>query len=438
MTTNPSFFDSDSERAVLGAALLDNACIETLRPILLSDDFYTQSHRVLWDICLELSQNRGDNKNPVDIITVNNAARSLGADIDAAYIAGLSSATPSSANVEHYANIVKKQSMRRQLYLANREAAQKLKDGTSEPADIAGELSKRSGDISVSSCNRHYVSIGSLIPGTIKQIEYYNKHSGELMGCSLGLDSIDDITMGARQEDYIVIGARPSVGKTSLMMTMANRIAIDKNISTGIFSAEMSKEAINERQVCTFAKVSSRRMRMGHISPSQFQRLQDSCAKIYSAPMYIDDTPNISLSQFRASARRMIYEHGVKIIFIDYLTLINAEKPKMPRWEQISYISREIKCFCREAKIPIVALSQLKREAEGKRPNLSDLRESGAIEQDADIIFFLHRPKEPDINAEIIETELICSKQRNGPIGVINLNFIPEYTTFEDKPEAER
>ena len=426
--TKPTFFDSDAELSVLGSSILDNSCIEVLRESLKPEDFYTQYNLLIWGIILSLTHD----KKPVDIITLNDEVRNKGLDISPAYIASLTSNTVSSANVSFYADIVKKHSMRRAMYKKLHESLVSLRDTTNDPASIALDVSKSASDIATSTAQCDYKTMGEIIPQSLAKMEQWVKHPDSLSGLPTGLRSIDDMTSGYEPDDFIILAARPSLGKSSLLLTCADSLAVDQNIPTAIFSCEMSAKALNMREISMRSRISSRKMKLGHISPSMMNNIQTACGAIYSAPLYINDTSNIKLSSFKASARKLIFEKGVKIIFIDYLTLMDAEQPKLPRWEQVSYISRELKAFARDFHIPVVALSQLKRDAEGKQPNLADLRESGALEQDGDIIFFLHRPKPPELNAEIVEMELICAKQRNGPVGLTKINYLTTITKFED------
>ena len=428
MIDNPGFYDIEAEKAILGSVLVDNSCIYDIQSQLKPSDFYEASNAMLWSIFVGKAEKRW----PIDIISVIDSIKSEGFGIDQQYVYGISNSVFSSANVDYYVRIVKDKAVKRELWRINATSAEDLVQGNKPGIEIANDLEQKAGDIATSNQVGSYVKIGTVLPQTINKIKFYQEHPDELLGLPSGFKSIDNILGGIRDEDYVILGARPSVGKSAMMQSMFDSLAIDLNIPVGVFSCEMSKESINERQVFSRSGITKRRIKMGHLRPDQYGRIEEACTKIHQAPIYIDDTPNIPLSLFRSSARKMIRNEGVKIIFIDYLTLIDSEKPSLKGWEQVSHISRQLKCFCRETHVPIVALSQLKREAQGKRPNLADLRESGAIEQDADIIFFLHREKEPEINAEIIETELICAKQRNGPVGTIKLNFYPELVKFED------
>jgi replicative DNA helicase len=233
-----------------------------------------------------------------------------------------------------------------------------------------------------------------------------------------------------------VIGARPSVGKTALALTMAANMAIHNKFPVGFFTLEMSSMALMQRMLASEARIRSNSLRSGFLKPSDFHKLTEAASKIYEAPLYIEDTPSLRLLDLRALARRMRHQFNVSIIFIDYLTLITSENRELARHEQIAEISRSLKALARELDIPVVALSQVRRESEGKQPNLADLRESGSIEQDADVVIFLHRERlSADDQEELprnIETDLIVAKQRNGPVGSMKIAFIPEYTKFEN------
>jgi len=427
--------NAEAEQACIGAILIDFDSIEDVLAIIKPEDFYVNANREVFAGIVSLH----GKKEKADLVTLTNELRTLGT-LDRAggpgYIANLTSVTPSSANIVHYAQIVKNLSMRRALIRELGDALVNVMDDTQDPATIALDVSKNAGDIATSTAQCDYITMGSVVPHSLAKMEEWVKHPDSLSGLPTGLKSIDDMTSGYEEGDLIVFAARPGQGKTSMALTCADSLAVDQKIPTAFFSCEMSAKALNMREISMRSRISSRRMKLGHISPSMMSNIQTACASIFTAPLYINDTSNIKLSSFKASARKLVYEKGVKIIFIDYLTLINAEQPKLPRWEQVSYISRELKGFARDFKVPIVALSQLKREAEGKQPNLSDLRESSSIEQDADIIYFLHRPKPPELNAESVEMELICAKQRNGPVGLTKINYLTTITKFEDMDQG--
>jgi replicative DNA helicase len=775
--TNPSFFDSDSERAVLGAVLIDNSCIEVLRPILIPDDFYEQTHRLLWTICLDLAHD----KKPVDLITINEEARRRENDISPAYIAGLTSVTPSSANVEHYANIIKDKSIRRSVFSGVKGLMVELKEGTRSGLEVATDIEKVASDIANTAAPQGYVKIGTLIEPAVKRIERYKKTPGDLRGVTSGFNSIDRILMGIpKEESYVIISARASIGKaqplnakiktvdnwklmkdivvgdklasidgnesivqgvypqgekdiykvtfsdgrtveccdehlwqigrwdwdndrvyatwkikellkakrnrrrfyvpeisgsfgvdkdiiinpwllgfligdgsltgntiafttsdtevldkvnsivnplmkvtkngkydyriiwskhkriatpvfdaikalglfgtycynkfipsnylnasfdariallnglissdgdvsingtigysttskrlandvcelvyslggiascksrfthftykgeyktgaesyrinillplkykdrvlflprhrerlradrtkenrlsimsidfvrrdmaqcimvshpsheyitdgyvpthnTAIMMAMAEGMAIRDKIPVGIFSLEMSKDSLTDRSIANVSEIGANKIKSGWIKQSDVETICGAGVELYQAPIFISDVPGMRMSLIRAQARRMVYADKVKAIFIDHFSLIGTEpgNMKLPRWQERSIVSKELKNLNRELKIPIILLCQLGRGAEGKEPSLADLRETGSLEEDGDIIMFLNRERNQDLDAEVLETDLIIAKNRNGPTGRIKLDYFPKITKFKDKP----
>jgi replicative DNA helicase len=350
--------------------------------------------------------------------------------------------TPSSANVEYYAKILQEMSIRRNLIKLSGLVTSRAYDETSETGLILDEIQSRIFDITQSKKTATYHSIRDLIPEVITKIEQLSNNPNAFSGIPSGLTDLDAMTSGFQDSEFIVIGARPSVGKTALALTTASHIAINLRIPTAFFSLEMSEHALMNRIISSEARVSGEKIRTGRLSSADLNDLMDAAGRIYEAPLYIVDMPNMKLLELRTMARRLVLERQVKIIFIDYITLITHENSDLPRWEQISSISRSLKSLARELQIPIVALSQLKREAEGKQPNLADVRESGSIEQDADLILFLHRERElnktADQRSEQIETELIVAKQRNGPIGKANVWFKPNLAKFVNMERHDR
>jgi replicative DNA helicase len=336
--------------------------------------------------------------------------------------------------VEYYAKIVRECAVRRNLIRLSNEVVARSHDESIESSQILDEAQKKLFEITEHRQSVAYKSVKELLPETISTIERYYKTKSAYTGIPSGFSELDTMTSGFQNSEFVVIGARPSMGKTALALSMAGHMTIKEKIPIGFFSLEMADMAIMQRIVSSEAKISSTQIRQGFIKPSDFQNLMDAAGRIYEAPLYIVDEPNMKLLDLRTMARRMHSECGIKAVFIDYLTLVTHENADMPRWEQISSISRSLKALARELRIPVIALSQLKREAEGKQPTLSDLRESGSIEQDADLILFLHRDREinksKDEQSTMIETELIVAKQRNGPVGTAKIAFIPNYTSF--------
>jgi replicative DNA helicase len=426
--------NSEAEQACLGAVLIDPEAVASVLRFLRPEDFYVNANREVFAGIVSLYE-KGQK---ADLITLADEMRLLGT-LDRAggpgYIAGLTSVTPSSANVEYYAKIVQETSVRRSLLRLSADIVARAHDDSTESALVLDEAQARIFEICQNRQAVSYKSVKDLLPETIKTIERLFKNKDAYTGVPSGLPDLDMMTSGFQNSELVIIGARPSVGKTALAMSMASHIAIKEKISCAFFSLEMADMAIMQRLVSSEARIASTKIRSGLIKPSDFNALMEAAGRIYEAPLYIIDMPNIKLLDLRTMARRLKAEKDVKIIFVDYLTLITHENTNIQRWEQISDISRSLKSLARELQIPIVALSQLKREAEGKQPTLADLRESGSIEQDADLILFLHRDRESNKSKEeqspVLETELIVAKQRNGPVGKVEIAFLPAYTRFE-------
>jgi replicative DNA helicase len=430
----------EAEIATIGAMLLDTEAISTVIQYLRPDDFYKGSHNKIFQGILNLS-NRGE---AVDLITLSEELKSNGI-IDecggAAYISRLTSMVPTSANVEYYAKLVHACSIRRKLAKIASKIIAFSFDDTVDVRYTIEEAEKEIFELIDTGHSGSYISIKEIIPKTIDAIEklYHTKES--YTGVPTGFPELDNLTKGFQPSELIIIGARPSVGKTALALTMAANISIKYKKPVGFFTLEMSGQALAQRLVSSEARLDFSRLRSGLLRPADFHNLTEAAGKIYEAPLYIEDTPNIRLLDMRALARRMRSKQRVEIIFIDYLTLIRSENSGIPRHEQIAEISRSLKALARELDIPIVALSQVKREVQGGRPTLADIRESGSIEQDADVVIFLHRKMKIDRDAQEevtdIETELSIAKQRNGPVGILKIAFIPRYTKFESLSREE-
>ena len=420
----------DAERATLGAVLLDPEALSTVLRYLRADDFYRAAHRKIFEGILALYERN----EPFDLITLSDELSRSG-DLEAcggsAEISQLTSAVPSSANVERYAQIVQARSIRRELQRIAASIIADSFDGTQDERYIIESAEQRIFEIT----DRQQIGAVRLarevINQTVAAIEQLSKAGGSYTGIPSGFPDLDNLTSGFQDSEFVVIGARPSVGKTALALTMAANIAVQQRRPVGFFTLEMSAVALMQRLLASEARLDSNRIRSGLLRASDFHKIADAAARMYDAPLYIEDSPNLKLLDLRAQARRMKSSHAVEIIFIDYLTLITSEHPELARWEQFTEVSRSLKALARELDLPVVALSQVRRETEGKLPTLADLRESGSIEQDADVVMFLHRERGTDENLNDVETELIVAKQRNGPVGKVNLAFIPEYTKFE-------
>lgn len=423
----------EAEQACIGALLLDPDALSVVLRYIRPDDFYINAHAEIYSAIIALHE-KGQKSDLITLTDEMKLAGSLEKAGGPGYIANLTSMTPSAANVEYYARIIQEMSTRRNLIRLAALVTSLAYDDTRETGPILDQIQSKIFEITQNRKTASYHSIKDLIPEVITVIEQLSNNPNAFTGIPSGLTDLDAMTSGFQNSEFIVIGARPSVGKTALALTIASHIAINLKIPAAFFSLEMSEHALMNRIISSEAQVPGERIRTGRLRSSDLSDLMDAAGRIYEAPLYIVDMPNMKLLELRTMARRLVLERSVKILFVDYITLITHENAELPRWEQISAISRSLKSLARELDIPIVALSQLKREAEGKQPNLADVRESGSIEQDADLILFLHRDREinktADQRSEQIETELIVAKQRNGPIGKANVWFKPSFAKF--------
>ena len=420
----------DAEVATLGALLLDPEALSTVLRYLRADDFYRAAHRKVYQAILALF----DRNEAIDLITLCDELGRVG-ELEAcggmARISQLTSAVPTSANVEYYARIVQALSMRRELQRIAASIISDSFDDSREVRIIIEEAERRIFEITDRQQSGSFRLAREIINQTVDAIERLYHSSGSYTGIPSGFPDLDNLTSGFQNSEFVVIGARPSVGKTALALTMAANISVQQRKPVGFFTLEMSAVALMQRLLAAEARLDSNRIRSGMLRPSDFHKITDAAGRLYDAPLFIEDSPNLKLLDLRAQARRMKSNHSIEIVFIDYLTLISSENQDLPRHEQIAEISRSLKALARELDVPVLALSQVRRETEGKLPTLADLRESGSIEQDADVVMFLHRERGTDENLNERETDLIVAKQRNGPVGKLNLTFFPEYTTFE-------
>jgi len=417
--------NEDAEIATLGAVLIDAEALPTIIPLLRPEDFYRGAHQRIYEAVLALF----DRGQSIDLITLTDELRARGTlEIcgGGAYISRLTSAVPTSANVEFYARIVQASSIRRTLARVSQEIISRAHDESSEISVILEDAERRIFEISDRNQTGTYSPAKEIVKQTFDAIERHYHSKTEYTGIPCGFKDLDQLTMGFQSSEFIVIGARPSVGKTAFALTIAANMAIRQKIPVGFFSLEMSAMAIMQRLLSMEARLDSQRMRTGMLSPADFSRITEACGRLYEAPLYISDSPDLKLLDLRAQARRMKSKQDVKIVFVDYITLIGSENRDLPRHEQIAEISRSLKALARELGLPVIALSQVRRETEGKRPTLADLRESGSIEQDADVVIFIHTE---DLKAEV--REISVAKQRNGPVGDIQLSFLSRYTKFE-------
>ena len=427
----------EAEKACLGSMLLDREAIEIAVDILTGDDFYSSQHRMIFNAIVTLY----GQATPVDSVTITEYLKSHG-EIEKAggvlYISSLLDEVPTSANIEYYAKIVEQKSLLRKLISAASSIIAMGYEADTDAYEIIDEAEKQIFDVTDRNLSRGYYSMNEIIKDSIIAIEKLYHRGDVYTGIPTGFKEFDDLTSGFQKSEFIVIAARPSVGKTALALNIAQDISIRQRKNVAIFSLEMSKEALVQRMLCSEARIDSQRLRKGFLETDKWAPLTTAAGKLADANIFIDETPAISDMQLRAKARRIQSRHGLDILFVDYLQLMTTLRRRNEgRTQEITEISRSLKALAREINIPIVALSQLSRAVESrgkdKRPILSDLRESGAIEQDADMVVFLYRdelynPNTPDKNI----AEIIIQKQRNGPTGSLKLRFSKEYTRFDN------
>ena len=432
--------NQEAEQATLGALLLDAEAVGTVIRFLRPDNFYSLQNQKIYEAILSLF-NKGQRS---DILTITEELRQT-AMLDAAggpgYIASLTDTVPTSANVEYYAKVVLESSVRRALLTISQKIIAEAHDEATESRAVLENAQKQIFELTDAHQSATFKTPRDIIPRAIEAIEKLYHTRDAFTGVPSGLIELDQMTSGFQKSELIIIGARPSVGKTALALTMAAHTSIKEKIPTAFFSLEMSDMQLMQRLISSEARIPSEKIRTGLLKMSDFQSIQDAAGQIYDAPLYIVDMPNMKLLDLRAMARRLKAQFDVQIIYVDYLTLITSENSLIPRHEQIAEISRSLKSLARELNIPVVALSQVKRDAEGKKPTLADLRESGSIEQDADVVMFLHRErvssnKDGGDRDQAIDTELIVAKQRNGPIGDIDILFLPKFTKFVSKTQG--
>lgn len=425
--------DIDAESALLGTLLLafKRSTLDTVERYIKAEDFYKPAHQHIFAAILLLLE-KGSN---IDTITVADELRSknlLDRAGGMAYLAQLTSSPPSTAHVEEYTRIVYEHALRRRLADIS-DAIRGMALDRSVTADFVLEKAEQN-IFSLTQYQRStvYYNSQTLIKQTISILEERKKSKKLYTGIPTEFPDLDNLLSGLQDSEMVVIGARPSVGKTALALSMVDNIAVRQNIPCGFFSLEMPAVHLMMRLLSGEARINSKKLRNPSLlTASEWGALEAAAERLYETPFFVDDTPNLRLIDLRSQARRLKSAHDIKVLFIDYLGLITVDNQAIPRYEQMAMVSRSIKALARELGIPVVILSQLRRDAEGKEPTLSDLRETGAIEQDADVVMFLHRDHRPEDQEEIIETKLILAKQRNGPTGVIKIAFVPKYARYE-------
>ncbi|MCL4109207.1 UNVERIFIED_CONTAM: hypothetical protein GTU68_062975 [Idotea baltica] len=429
------------EEAVLGAILIDKNALPTVLDILQPDSFYVEGHTHIYQSMLRLFEKT----HPIDILTVHEELKSAG-HLDQVggpnYLVSLSNRVASGANIEYHARIIAQKHIQRELIRASTNIIKDAFDDTKDVFELLDDAEKNLFDITQQNLNRGFESIGTLAIKAQKQLEELSQKAEGLTGVPTGFSDLDRLTSGWQPSDMIIVAARPGMGKTSFTLSLAKNAAMDYSKPVALFSLEMSSLQLVQRLISMEAEISSRKLRNGQLEPHEWQQLHSAVEKLSTVPIYIDDTPAINSFELRAKCRRLKMQHDIQLVIIDYLQLMSGSvdnKKSGNREQEISSISRAIKGMAKELNIPVIALSQLSRAVETrggeKRPMLSDLRESGAIEQDADIVSFIYRPEYYDITeSEGVSlkgiAEIIVAKHRNGALDTVKLKFIDHFAKF--------
>jgi len=433
----------EAEKAVLGAILLDQRLFDQAAELLTSEDFHFEAHQKIFLMMAQLSTK----SEAIDTVTLREELMKAG-ELDVAggtsYIASLVDGVPRLSNIEQYARIVKDKSHIRRLINSTSQILDRSFSGKEDAADLLDDAERAIFEIGQERVNTGFVGLAEIIKSTWEHIQILEQKKELITGLASGYPDLDDMTSGFQNSDLIVLAARPGMGKTSLALNIAQFAAIEKNARVGIFSLEMASEQLVMRLLCGEARVDSHKIRSGYISRDDWRKLGDAMRNLAEAKIFIDDTPGISILEMRSKGRRLKAEHGLDLLIVDYMQLMSGSsggsRMRMEnRQQEISVISRSLKALAKELNLPVIAISQLSRAPEQRRgdhkPQLSDLRESGSIEQDADVVMFVYREdlykKDPDDEDTGI-AEIIIGKQRNGPTGSIRLAFINQWTKFEN------
>jgi replicative DNA helicase len=415
--------NEDAEQSVLGAVLIDKDSIGLVSQILTPEDFYNDLNGIIYEAMLSLYEQR----KPIDVVTLGREFKKIrnGDKVDSSYLSELVNSVPTAASIEYYANMVKEASIKRNLIKVGTEIAE---DSFKEKSEVGELVDKAESSIFAISQGRNlkgFIQIKDSLAASFDRIDELHKRGSGYRGIKSGFVDLDNLLSGMQPSNLIILAARPGQGKTAMVVNMMQNIAVDQKIPVGMFSLEMSQEELVDRLLVGQADVDAWRLKTGKLTETDFTKLSSAMGQLADAPIYIDDTPGITIAEMRTKARRLQMEHGVKLIIVDYLQLADPGRRYDNRVQEVSIISQGLKNLARELKIPVIAVSQLSRAVEHRgerKPQLADLRESGAIEQDADVVMFVYRP-DPDIIGDVIPAKLLIAKHRNGPMGEIDLLF---------------
>ncbi len=430
----------EAEQAVLGCMLLDADIIPTVTELIRSEDFYREDHREICEAILDITENAG----PVDIITVSDQLQLRGT-LDSVggldYLASISGAVPTTANAKHYTKIVEEKALLRKLIKASSDIASMSYDATDEAVYVLDRAEKSIFDILQKRSTQGFTHIKDVLLDTFNRLEELYNSKSYITGIPTGFTDLDLKTAGLQNSDLVLIAARPGMGKTAMALNIAQYAAVQKHVPVAIFNLEMSKDQLVNRMLSSEVMVDSQKMRTGKLEDDDWNKIAQALAPLSAAPIFIDDTPGISVMDIRAKCRRLKLEKNLGLVVIDYLQLMQGRGRVENRQQEVSEISRSLKILAKELNVPVVTMSQLSRGPESRndhRPMLSDLRESGAIEQDADIVMFLYRDDyyNPETEKKNI-AEVIIAKHRNGSTGTIELRWFGEYTKFANLKRDE-
>lgn len=415
--------NEEAEQSVLGAILIDKDAIGLVSENISVKDFYNDINGIIFDAMLSLYEER----KPVDIVTLTQKLKKIkdGDKVESSYLSELVNAVPTAANIEHYAEMIRESATKRNLISVGTQIAE---SAFKEESQIGELLDKAEGSIFAISQGhniRGFIAIKESLAASFDRIDELHKKGAGYRGIQTGFTDLDNVLSGMQASNLLILAARPGQGKTAMVVNIAQNIAIEQKIPVGIFSLEMSQEELVDRLLVGQADVDAWRLKTGRLTETDFTKLSQAMGELADAPIFIDDTPGITISEMRTKARRLQLEQGVKLLIVDYLQLADPGRRYDNRVQEVSIISQGLKNLARELKIPVLAVSQLSRAVEHRgerKPQLADLRESGAIEQDADVVMFLYRP-DSEITSNVIPTKLLIAKHRNGPMGEIDLLF---------------
>ncbi|NWF98997.1 MAG: replicative DNA helicase [Nitrospirae bacterium] len=429
----------EAEQSVLGAILIDNNALPKSLEIIEEEDFYRIAHRKIFKAMIELF----DKNEPIDIITLTDQLKKSN-DIEViggvTYLSTLVNMVPTAANVRYHSSIVREKSLLRGLLRSVNDISSKVYEDNLDAEDIVDYAEKSIFDISEKRVKTSFVTLKDVIKSSFEMIEHLYDKKETITGVASGFKDLDEMTTGFQKGDLIIVGGRPSMGKTAFALNIAQHVGLEMKEPVAIFSLEMSKEQLAFRMLCAEAMVNSNSIRKGFIKKEDWHKLTAAAGNLTGAPIYIDDSSAITVLELRAKARRLKIEHGLSLVIVDYLQLMKGKGSFERREQEISDISRSLKALAKELSVPVIAVSQLNRSVEARRPPkpiLADLRESGAIEQDADVILFLYRDEVYNKEAKKGLAEVIIAKQRNGPTGTVDLAYLSHCTRFMNMSDRE-